>query len=210
MVGHLCSNLLRGFILAVFWGINVVTQNFEVQMNIVEPIKSIEDIQNIKRILSKKPRNALLFSFGINSGLRIADILSLDVKDVKGKDYIELREKKTNKYKKFPINENLKAEIEEFVKDKPDKRPLFYTQKGYRLDRAQAYRITNKAARMVGIKGRIGTHTLRKTFGYHFYQQYDDIVMLQKIFNHSPPSITLRYIGIEQEDIDEVYRNFYL
>ncbi len=174
-------------------------------MNIVEPIKSIEDIQNIKRILSKKPRNALLFSFGINSGLRIADILSLNVKD-----YIELREKKTNKYKKFPINENLKVEIEKFVKDKPDERPLFFTQKGYRLDRAQAYRIINKAARMVGIKGRIGTHTLRKTFGYHFYQQYDDIVMLQKIFNHSTPSITLRYIGIEQEDIDEVYRNFYL
>lgn len=68
----------------------------------------------------------------------------------------------------------------------------------------------NKAARMVGIKGKIGTHTLRKTFGCHFYQQYNDIVMLQKIFNHSTPSITLRYIGIEQEDIDEVYRNFYL
>ena len=62
-----------------------MAQNLEVQMNIVEPIKSIEDIQNIKRILSKKPRNALLFSFGINSGLRIADILLLDVKDVKGK-----------------------------------------------------------------------------------------------------------------------------
>lgn len=115
-------------------------------MNIVEPIKSIEDIQNIKRILSKKPHKALLFSFGINSGLRIADILSLDVKDVKGKDYIELREKKTNKYKKFLINENLKVGIEEFVKDKPDERPLFYTQKWYRLDRAQAYRIINKAA----------------------------------------------------------------
>lgn len=109
-----------------------MAQNLEVQMNIVEPIKSIEDIQNIKRILSKKPRNALLFSFGINSGLRIADILSLNVKDVKGKDYIELREKKTNKYKKFPINENLKVEIEEFVKGKPDDIPLFYTQKGYR------------------------------------------------------------------------------
>ena len=131
-------------------------------MNIVEPIKSIEDIQNIKRILSKKPHNALLFSFGINSGLRIADILSLDAKDVKGKDYIELREKKTNKYKKFPINENLKAEIEELVKDKPDNIPLFYTQKHYRLDRVQAYRIINKVARMVGIKGRIGTHTYAK------------------------------------------------
>lgn len=195
---------------SLFCVINIVAQNLEVQMNIVKPIKSMEKIQEIKQILSKKPRNALLFSFGINSGLRIADILSLDVKDVKDKDYIELREKKSNKYKKFPINENLKAEIEEFIKDKPDEIPLFYTQKHCRLDRAQAYRIINKAARIVGIKGRIGTHTLRKTFGYHFYQQYDDIVMLQKIFNHSSPSITLRYIGIEQEDIDEVYRNFYL
>jgi len=179
-------------------------------MNIVESIKSMEKIQEMKQILSKKPRNALLFSFGINSGLRIADILSLDVKDLKDKDYIELQEKKTNKYKKSPINENLKTEIEEFIKDKSDNIPLFYTQKHCRLDRAQAYRIINKAARMVGIKARIGTHTLRKTFGYHFYQQYDDIVMLQKIFNHSSTSITLRYIGIEQEDIDEVYRNFYL
>ena len=56
-------------------------------MNIVEPIKSIEKIQEIEQILAKKPRNALLFSFSINSGLRIADILSLDVKDVKDKDY---------------------------------------------------------------------------------------------------------------------------
>lgn len=179
-------------------------------MNIVQPIKKIEDVQKIKKYLAKKPRNALLFSFGINTGLRISDILSLNVGDVKGRDYVEIREKKMNKYKKFPLNRFLKAEIEEFVKDKPPEQPLFYTQKHCRLDRAQAYRILNKAAQAVVVKERIGTHTLRKTFGYHFYQQYDDIVMLQKIFNHSTPSITLRYIGIEQEDIDEVYRNFYL
>ena len=179
-------------------------------MNVVQPIKKLEDIQKIKKILAKKPRDALLFSFGINTGLRISDILSLDVGDVKGRDYIEIREKKTNKYKKFPLNRFLKEEINLFVEGLASEQPLFYTQKHCRLDRAQAYRILNKAAQAVGVKERIGTHTLRKTFGYHFYQQYDDIVMLQKIFNHSTPSITLRYIGIEQEDIDEVYRNFYL
>lgn len=179
-------------------------------MNIVQPIKKLEDIQKIKKYLVKKPRDALLFSFGINTGLRISDILSLDVGDVKGRDYIEIREKKTNKYKKFPLNRFLKEEIDLFVERLPSEQPLFYTQKHCRLDRAQAYRILNNAAQAVGVKERIGTHTLRKTFGYHFYQQYDDIVMLQKIFNHSTPSITLRYIGIEQEDIDEVYRNFYL
>ena len=94
-------------------------------MNVVQPTKKIEDIQKIKKYLAKKSRDALLFSFGINTGLRISDILSLNVGDVKGRDYIEIREKKTNKYKKFPLNRFLKAEIEEFVKDKPLEQPLF-------------------------------------------------------------------------------------
>lgn len=179
-------------------------------MNVVQPIKKIEDIQKIKKYLAKKPRDGLLFSFGINTGLRISDILSLDVWDVKGRDYIEIREKKTNKYKKFPLNRFLKEEIELFVKNKLPEQPLFYTQKHCRLDRTQAYRILNKASQAVGVKERIGTHTLRKTFGYHQYKKYNDIVLLQKIFNHSSPLVTLRYIGIEQDTIDESYRNFYL
>ena len=180
------------------------------QMNIVQPIKKIEDIQKIKKYLAKKPRNALLFSFGINTGLRISDILSLDVGNVKGRAYIEIREKKTNKYKKFPLNRFLKEEIDLFIEGLPSEQPLFYTQKHCRLDRAQAYRILNKAAHAAGITEKIGTHTLRKTFGYHHYKKNNDIVLLQKIFNHSSPSVTLRYIGIEQDTIDESYMNFYL
>ena len=51
---------------------------------------------------------------------------------------------------------------------------------------------------------------MRKTFGYHHYQKFKDVAMLQKIFNHSSPQITLRYIGIEQEQIEESYANFIL
>lgn len=149
-------------------------------MNVVQPIKKIEDIQKIKKYLAKKPGDELLFRFGINTGLRISDILSLNVWDVKDRDYVEIREKKTNKYKKFPLNKFLKAEIERFVKDKPGEQPLFYTQKHYRLDRVQAYRILNKAAQKVGVKERIGTHTLRKTFGYHHYKKYDILCFCKK------------------------------
>ena len=56
----------------------------------------------------------------------------------------------------------------------------------------------------------MGTHTLRKTFGYHYYKKFKDIAMLQKIFNHSNPALTLNYIGIEQDKIDESYKNFIL
>ena len=64
--------------------------------------------------------------------------------------------------------------------------------------------------KLLNIPDRIGTHSLRKTFGYHHYKQFDNIELLQKIFNHSYSAITLRYIGIEQDIIDESYMNFYL
>ena len=104
----------------------------------------------------------------------------------------------------------MKEEIDVFVEGLPREQPLFYTQKHCRLDRAQAYRILNKAAHAAGITEKIGTHTLRKAFGYRHYNKYNDIVLLQKIFNHSSPSVTLRYIGIEQDTIDACYINFYL
>ncbi|MBO8430908.1 site-specific integrase, partial [Spirochaetes bacterium] len=56
----------------------------------------------------------------------------------------------------------------------------------------------------------IGTHSMRKSFGYHHYKQFKDVAMLQMIFNHSSPQITLRYIGINQDQIDNSYRQFEL
>ena len=51
---------------------------------------------------------------------------------------------------------------------------------------------------------------LRKTFGYHFYQEKKDIALLQTIFNHSTPTVTLRYIGINQDMIDSNLKSFSL
>ena len=78
------------------------------------------------------------------------------------------------------------------------------------LQRDQAYKIINNAAREIGITEKIGTHTLRKTFGYHAYKSGVSIEVIQKLFNHSTPSITLRYIGITQDDLDGVYLNLNL
>lgn len=70
-------------------------------MNIVYPIKDKTKIMLMKKILSKSKRNLLLFNLGINSGLRVSDILALNVSDVKDKAYIELREQKTRKFDKL-------------------------------------------------------------------------------------------------------------
>ena len=180
-------------------------------MNIVEPIRQIESIRKVENILEKQNyRNLLLFDIGINTGLRISDLLALNVSDVKNKEYIELNEKKTGKFKKIPLNKKLKILIKNYVSSMNSSEPLFKTKNNNRIDRTCAYRIIKKACCRANIRERIGTHSLRKTFGYHYYKANKDIVMLQKILNHSNPSVTLRYIGIDDEEIFNSYKHFTL
>jgi len=180
-------------------------------MATVEPIRSKADIKKIEKILEKRSlRDLLLFDIGINSGLRISDILSLNVSDVKNKNYICVTEKKTGKYKKLPINSKLKNLIEKYAKNKNEDSPLFKTAVGNRMNRILAYMIINDVCNVAGLNIQAGTHTMRKTFGYHHYKKFKDVAMLQMIFNHSSPQITLRYIGISQDEIDKSYKNFIL
>lgn len=179
-------------------------------MATVEPIRNIADIKKIEHILSENKRNLLIFTIGTNCGLRISDILRLNVSDVKNKTHIQIVEKKTGKFKKLLINSKLKPMFEEFTKERKLTEPLFLTVFGNRLERIAAYNIIKDACKKAGLDEKVGTHTLRKTFGYHHYQKNKDIAMLQKIFNHSTPQITLRYIGIDQDEIDQSYENFVL
>ena len=184
-------------------------------MEFVQPIRSLKQIETIKKLLKQQNlRDYCLFTIGINSGLRISDLLKLIVSDVidgnKVKDRIRLREKKTNKFKDFPLSDNAKSAIKEYLKTRnynPNE-PLFLSRKnkGFLL-RQQAYKIINDVAKSIGIKEKIGTHTLRKTFGYHVYNNGYDVTLIQKLFNHSTPAITLRYIGITQDEMDDVYLN---
>jgi len=180
-------------------------------MNTVEPIRNKTDLERVEQILENQNfRDLLIFDLGTNCGLRISDILKLNVGDVKDRDYIEITEKKTGKYKRIPINRKLKPMLEEFTQNRNCDEPLFLSVHGNRMERTQCYRIINHACRQAGLEYKVGTHTMRKSFGYHAYKQYKDVALLQKIFSHSSPDITLRYIGIDQDFIDESYNNFIL
>ena len=147
---------------------------------------------------------------GINTGLRISDLLPLKVEDVRNKTHITIKEKKTDKTKRFVINGALRQEIEEYTQNMKDHDYLFRSQRTFEpIKRVQAYKILNKVAKEVGLD-EIGTHTLRKTFGYHYYKKTKDVAMLQEIFNHSAPSVTKRYIGITQDEIDQSLEDFSL
>lgn len=186
-------------------------------MNSVEPIRDLEKLEEIKEELKKNgTRDYLMFLTGINSGMRVSDIVKLNVNDVRNsngtmKEHITIIEKKTKKLKKFPLCNNLLVEIEKYTRNLEQGEYLFKSRKGKNepITTTQAYRIIVNAGERVGIKN-IGTHTMRKTFGYHHYKKFKDIAILQEILNHSDPSITLRYIGINQDEINRAYKTFCL
>jgi integrase len=178
-------------------------------MNLVEPIREKETINEIKEHLkAENYRNYILFLLGINTGLRISDILNLRVRDVEGW-YISLRMKKTKKLVRIKMPKELKKELREYIKDKPKYEFLIKSREGKNrpITRGMAYVILNEVAREFGLES-IGTHSLRKTFGYHIYQKYKDVAALQEMFNHADPSYTLRYIGINQDNLDSMMSKF--
>ncbi len=174
-------------------------------MNSVDPIRDAETVHSIGEYLkTKDPKYYVMFTIGIYSGLRISDILKLKVRDVKGKKKITLREKKTGKEKCFFIHPKLKPILEEYCKDKDYYEYLIPSPHRVNkpISRVYAYLVLREAGEKFGIPN-LGTHSLRKTFGYHFYQQTKDIALLMKYFNHSDESKTLRYIGITQDTMDK-------
>lgn len=182
-------------------------------MNFVQPIRDLEKVRDVRRTLQDNPRDELLFCFGIYTGLRISDILRLKVGDVRNKNVLHIKElkvqkkKKLNKTKRVPILNELQKVIAPYIEGKEEQEYLFKSRQGKNkpITRVRAYDILRAAAQENDLD-EIGTHTLRKTFGYHVYQEEKDVALLQDIFNHSAPYITMKYIGVNQDAIDKAYQ----
>jgi len=178
-------------------------------MNFVQPIRDPVKIDIMKKIFkSKNQRDYIMFLIGIGVGLRISDILQLKKEDILG-THIIIKEKKTRKAKRIRIPPSIRKELIEYAKTLKDGQYVIPSRQGGNrpIDRSTAYRILREAADSIGLK-EIGTHTLRKTFGYHFYQQTKDIALLQDLFNHTSPDITMRYIGINQDVQDKAMMKY--
>lgn len=178
-------------------------------MEFVDPIKDVNKINEIKELLKKQSqRDLLFFVFGINTGLKVSDLLSLRVEDVWDesgmKDFLYINDITSGEVKAFYLNNMIKNELTDYLRSQEEFEGsdfLFKSKKdNLPISRQQAYRIINHAAKEVGVSGKIGTHTLRKTFGYHAYLKGIAISILMDIYNHHSPSETFKYIGINNEE----------
>ena len=192
-------------------------------MSTTQPIKDTKELEKLENYyLKTEPnlRNYALIIAGLNTALRISDTVSLrwrDVYDFKNErffSHIIIREKKTKKETKIAINESLKNALELYKaslkKLKPDNFVFHGRQVYVPLSRAQAYRIIHKVGEELDFSQPISCHSLRKTFGYYALNSGTNPSVLMVIFNHSSFNITKRYLGIEQEDKDEVFLNINL
>lgn len=170
-------------------------------MKTVEAIKDEQQLLAMKTFLqARSPRDYCLLLLGINTGIRVHDLLHLHVQDVADEYGQILHYLQSSTYTdppvylNHPVRESLRACIEEGKLSGNDF--LFKSRKTKEpITRQQAYRIINEAAKQAGISEPIGTHTLRKTFGYHAYAKGIAISLIQKRLQHTTPSETRQYIG---------------
>jgi integrase len=178
----------------------------------VEPIRSLADIESIKRLLSQKPRDLLLFTIGVNSGLRMGDILRLKVGQVRGLspgDSIVIREGKSDKTNVLVINRSIHEALSRYLVEGEmnDDQCLFRSRKGKNmpLSVGSANALVKSWARAVNLSGNYGANSLRKTFGYIQRMYYGvGFEVLAHRFNHSSPGATMRYLGIRDKDVKEI------
>lgn len=191
-------------------------------MSTTQPIrnkKQLEQFKNYYRNENPNFRNYALIMVGLNTALRISDILHLTLEDVydgkKVRRHITIKERKTGKENRILLNDRVRDVLSRYRRELEktamyqDGNPYLFPSPrnaGHPLSRYQAYRIISAAADTVGIEDLISCHSLRKTFGYHAWKQGKDPIVIMVLFNHSSLNITKRYLCLEQDDKDAVLR----
>lgn len=198
----------------------------------VYPIKTHKDIIAMANWLYEHKDNkyVLAFTLGINLGLRANELLDLKMNQVFSpdgsvrliedeedtSDGIDIYQSKTKKHRTVFLNAACKDALEWAFPIKGaylhSEEYLFQSREGGAIQVGTFRKVLKEAAAACGLKQNIGTHTCRKTWGWHQYKYNSekanlDITMLQRAFGHSSPEVTLRYLGITDEEDKALYKN---
>lgn len=193
-------------------------------MKTVQPIRDVAVIVQIKNYLKVRSfRDYLMFAMGIHSGLRIADLLNLQVWQVRNQFHVTFiaqktrnRKKKRRREMKFLVHPDYREDLEIYIRDMPDDAYLFASRQKKRngkselpICRETAWKMISRTARHFGLED-IGCHSLRKTWGYHLIMTTPHeeaayvMALLMEAFGHESQDETLRYLGLTQDALDRM------
>ena len=195
-------------------------------MNFVEPIRDRKKIAQIKNQLrgQRRYRDLLLFVVGINTALRISDLLKLRVEHFfddhqRIRQRFWIKEQKKGKRQEVAINDSIQEVLEEYLTAYPEitgdhKHFIFFNTKANSfmqpIRRGQSWKVITSICRQVGLRGNFGTHSLRKTWGYHARMQGVDLALIMHRLNHESIAYTKRYLGITDDELQAVSKRLNL
>lgn len=184
----------------------------------VEPIRDLKAIKRIKKLYADKPRDLCLFTFGINTAYRANEILSFTIGQVdylRAGDRLELKQSKNKKYRPVTVNQTVVDAIDAWLTAHPDpapEAPLFISQKrGNALTVSTVNNMVKDWCDEVGLKGNYGSHTLRKTWGYHQLRGNTKtsphlvLPLLMEAYGHATQKQTLEYLCIQSDEVANLF-----
>lgn len=183
----------------------------------VDPIRNMLHINAIKRdlITRGKMRDYCLFTLGLNTALRANELLSLrvsDVRDLRENDVLDIKQSKSNEYRIVTLNRIAVRSIEfwlEVYEPAKENAVLFPSRQGRGSITVPSFcNLVKQWCSRVNAMGNFGSHTLRKSWGYHQRLTYEaPLSLLVKAFGHSSERQTLDYLGIQPREISALFRN---
>jgi integrase len=180
----------------------------------VDPIRKTKDIKSISKHIQDNPRDHLLFIMGVNNGLRTCDLIKLkvsQVRNLKVGDTLSIKESKTGKDNILVINKTVFKALKHYLeKVQPnDEDYLFPSRKGNsHIGTQRVSKLVKKWTNEINLKGNFGCHSLRKTWGFVQRTKFGvGFEIICKRYNHSNPSITMRYLGIQDKEVHNILMN---
>jgi integrase len=181
----------------------------------VDPIRDLAVIAQIKKNLldAKQYRNYCLFVLGINTAWRANELLSITVGQVrylKPGDGLELKQSKNKKYRCTPINKAAYSAIQLWLKHyrgtAHDNAPLFPSRQFGALGVPAVCNLVKRWCQEAGAHGRFGSHSLRKSWGFHQRKTFGTpLALICRALGHSSEQQTMRYIGLQNFEVRSLF-----
>lgn len=182
------------------------------------PLEDMEVNDIIKSLSNTNKRDAALFLLGIKSGFRISELLSLKVRDIlqAGRIVDRVTVARRNMKKRVEgrtvlLHPDAKAALTEWLDEldtdeniSPDTY-VFLSRKGENrpVSRVHAWRVLHQAFVDTDLTGKLGTHSMRKTFANKVYDALGhDLIKTQRALGHRSINSTACYLSFREEDID--------
>jgi len=172
-----------------------------------------QEVAAIRATLLDRPRDLSLFDVGVHLGLRGGDLLALAWSQVLNRaltdiaDSMRITEQKTKRTAVFPISPPIRQALHRWwqLRGEPTDGPVWPSRKGGGVMRVgYLHHLVNRWADAAKVEGHFGSHSIRKSFGRAFLAQGGTVPQLAHRFGHHSTSTTRAYLGLDDEEVNEI------